>query len=120
MKARTHHELRHPKAAVRTRYLFVGFLLLGSLALRTSASRPRQGPIISDAMWGNITGPVYGTSETCCGGSYAQAELFAGPNKLGSYFAGALPNGSRVTPAGTSIQIGRNPLVGTGGPADND
>jgi len=48
MKARTHHELHHPETAVRTRYLFVGFLLLGSLALLTSASRPRQAPIISD------------------------------------------------------------------------
>ncbi len=34
--------------------------------------------------WGAITAPVYGTSET---GVYAGAELFAGPNKFGSYFA---------------------------------
>src|SRR5262249_10096407 len=57
--------------------------------------------------WGSVTAPVYGTSET---GSYANAELFAGPNKFGSYFSGVLPNGAMVKPAGTSIQIGMNPL----------
>ncbi|HYU47518.1 MAG TPA: alkaline phosphatase family protein [Terriglobales bacterium] len=50
---------------------------------------------------------MYGSSET---GVYAGAELFAGPNKFGSYFAGVLPNGRMVTPAGTTIQIGMNPL----------
>ena len=58
--------------------------------------------------WGLVTSSVYGTSET---GAYAGAELFAGPNKLyNQYFAGVVPNGSRVTPAGTSAQIGMNPL----------
>ncbi|HJY80700.1 MAG TPA: alkaline phosphatase family protein [Candidatus Binatia bacterium] len=57
--------------------------------------------------WGTVTGPVYGSSEV---GVYAGAELFAGPNKFGSYFAGVLPNGRIVTPAGTTIQIGMNPL----------
>jgi hypothetical protein len=57
--------------------------------------------------WGTITAPVYGRSET---GTYAGAELFAGPNKFGNYFAGVLLNGRIVTPAGTTIQIGMNPL----------
>src|SRR5712692_4264463 len=57
--------------------------------------------------WGTVTAPVYGSSEA---GAYAGAELFAGPNKFGSYFAGVLPNGRIVTPAGTTIQIGMNPL----------
>ena len=70
----------------------------------------KEQPVISDSTWGLITAPVYGSSETCCGGAYAQAEFFAGPNKLGSYYAGVLPNGKKVTPAGTSIQIGMNPL----------
>ncbi|HKA53844.1 MAG TPA: hypothetical protein VKJ47_09315, partial [Candidatus Binatia bacterium] len=48
--------------------------------------------------WGTVTAPVYGSSEA---GVYAGAELFAGPNKFGSYFAGVLPNGRIVTPAGT-------------------
>ena len=57
--------------------------------------------------WGAITAPVYGTSET---GVYAGAELFAGPNKFGSYFAGVIPNGRMVKPAGTTVQVGMNPL----------
>ncbi len=57
--------------------------------------------------WGTFVSPVYNTSET---GAYTGAELFAGPNKFGSYFAGVLPNGTKVTPAGTVIQIGMNPL----------
>ena len=57
--------------------------------------------------WGALTAPVYGTSET---GVYAGAELFAGPNKFGSYFAGVIPNGRMVKPAGTTVQVGMNPL----------
>ena len=58
--------------------------------------------------WGLVTSAVYGTSES---GAYAGAELFAGPNKLyNQYFAGVVPSGSRVTPAGISAQIGMNPL----------
>src|SRR5271166_164039 len=57
--------------------------------------------------WGLIVAPVYNTSES---GAYAGAELFAGPNKFGSYFAGVLPNGAKVVPAGTVAQIGMNPL----------
>ncbi|HEY3616638.1 MAG TPA: bifunctional YncE family protein/alkaline phosphatase family protein [Candidatus Sulfotelmatobacter sp.] len=65
---------------------------------------------ISSANWGKITAPVYGTSETVAGGAYSNAELFAGPNKFGNYFSGVLPNGRKVTPTGTTIQIGMNPL----------
>ena len=58
--------------------------------------------------WGLVTSSVYGTSEP---GYYAGAELFAGPNKIGNqYFAGVVPNGGRLTPAGISAQIGMNPL----------
>src|SRR5262245_51829174 len=57
--------------------------------------------------WGLITEPTYGTSES---GPYAGAELFAGPNKFGTYYSGVLPNGRFVTPAGVTIQVGMNPL----------
>ncbi len=66
-----------------------------------------QSSSINANNWGNITAPVYGTSET---GAYSGAELFAGPNKFGSYFSGVLPSGQIVKPAGTTIQIGMNPL----------
>src|SRR5262249_4648858 len=66
-----------------------------------------HGNEISAGDWGAITAPVFGTHEA---GSYSAAELFAGPNKFGGYFAGVLPNGRIVKPAGTSIQIGMNPL----------
>src|SRR5262249_15575532 len=57
--------------------------------------------------WGMVTSPVFGTSQV---GPYAGAELFAGPNQFGSYFAGVLPNGRIVKPAGVIAQIGMNPL----------
>jgi YVTN family beta-propeller protein len=57
--------------------------------------------------WGLVVAPVYNSSET---GFYAGAELFAGPNKFGSYFAGVTPNGRKLTPAGTVVQTGMNPL----------
>jgi YVTN family beta-propeller protein len=62
---------------------------------------------VTSENWGSITAPVFGTSES---GVYSGAELFAGPNKFGSYFQGVLPNGRIVKPAGTSIQVGMNPL----------
>ena len=62
---------------------------------------------ISAENWGMVTAPVFGTSEA---GIYAGAELFAGPNKFGTYYAGVLPNGRIVKPAGISVQIGMNPL----------
>jgi len=65
---------------------------------------------ITNLNWGTVTAPVYNSSETVAGGVYSSAELFAGPNKFGSYYAGVLPNGRKVAPAGTSIQIGMNPL----------
>jgi YVTN family beta-propeller protein len=58
--------------------------------------------------WGWITAPVYDMREA---GVYQDAELFAGPNKLGAnYFQGVLPNGRIVRPAGISVQVGMNPL----------
>src|SRR5215469_8619725 len=65
---------------------------------------------ITTQNWGTVTAPVFNSSETVAGGVYSSAELFAGPNKFGSYYAGVLPNGRKVAPAGTSIQIGMNPL----------
>jgi len=59
--------------------------------------------------WGRIVAPTFGTSESAS--AYAGAEFFAGPNKFsGNYFAGVLPNGKFVKPAGKSIQVGMNPL----------
>src|SRR5437899_744042 len=66
-----------------------------------------QSPTITQDNWGAVNAPVYGTSEK---GAYEGAELFAGPNKFGSYFSGVLPNGRVVKPAGTSVQVGTNPL----------
>lgn len=65
---------------------------------------------VTKSNWGTVTAPVYNSSETVAGGVYSSAELFAGPNKFGNYYTGVLPNGRKVTPAGTSIQIGMNPL----------
>ena len=71
--------------------------------------KPLQSPTptINAKTWGMVTSPVYGTSEV---GEYAGAELFAGPNKFGAYYAGVLPNGRKVVPAGQSVQVGMNPL----------
>jgi YVTN family beta-propeller protein len=80
-------------------------VLIGVVSL-SLASAQQQAPV-DLTNWASITAPVYGSSET---GSYSGAELFAGPNKLGSYYAGVLPNGRKVTPAGTSLQVGMNPL----------
>ncbi len=57
--------------------------------------------------WGLVVAPVYNTSEAA---PYSDAELFAGPNKFGSYFSGVSPNGRKLTPAGTVVQTGMNPL----------
>jgi len=66
------------------------------------------GQSINQSNWGTVTAPVYNSSES--NPNYSSAEILAGPNKFGSYYAGVLPNGKKVTPAGTSIQIGMNPL----------
>lgn len=88
----------------------VGVVLVGigiALTTRGAISRPRVEPLPLRE-WGTVTAPVAGSSET---GAFAGAELFAGPGKLGNnYFAGVLPNGRIVKPAGVSVQIGMNPL----------
>jgi YVTN family beta-propeller protein len=66
------------------------------------------GQSINQSNWGTVTAPVYDSSES--NPNYSSAEILAGPNKFGSYYAGVLPNGKKVTPAGTSIQIGMNSL----------
>src|SRR5262245_24658403 len=63
---------------------------------------------IDKSNWGTVTAPVYNQAES--NPNYSSAEILAGPNKFGSYYAGVLPNGKKVTPAGASIQIGMNPL----------
>ncbi len=86
-----------------------------SKALRTGAdlgdrdADDSRGERVRLERWGEITAPVFGTSEAA---PYAGAELFAGPAKNGdnNYFSGVLPNGRRVKPAGQSAQVGMNPL----------
>src|SRR3974377_1290507 len=90
--------------------LLVSLCLSFSLFFTSQAfadSDPESGPPISTENWGRVTAPVAGSTES---GIYAGAELFAGPNKFGSYFSGVLPNGTKATPAGTVAQIGINPL----------
>ena len=82
--------------------------LLGLTFLMATATQPMLSQQVEfKNTWGTFVAPVYNTSES---GAYAGAELFAGPNKFGSYFAGVLPNGTKVTPAGVVAQIGMNPL----------
>ena len=82
--------------------------LLGLTFLIAAATQPMLSQQVEfKNTWGTFVAPVYNTSES---GAYAGAELFAGPNKFGSYFAGVLPNGTKVTPAGVVAQIGMNPL----------
>jgi hypothetical protein len=78
----------------------LGLLLAGVFSL------PAWGQIDSNN-WGYVTAPVFGVTEKA---PYAGADLFAGPNKFGSYYQGVLPNGRIVKPAGTTIQVGMNPL----------
>ena len=92
---KAHHQLQRGLA-------YAG--VAASLLLPVTAS---WGQVITANNWGQVTTPLVGTSEA---GVYAGAELFAGPNKFGSYFAGVLPNGRKVTPAGLTVQIGMNPL----------
>ena len=66
------------------------------------------GQSINTSNWGTVTAPVYNQAES--NPFYSSAEILVGPNKFGSYYAGVLPNGKKVTPAGNSIQIGMNPL----------
>src|SRR6195256_452210 len=66
------------------------------------------GQSINTSNWGAVTAPVYNHAES--NPNYSSAEILAGPNKFGSYYTGVLPNGRKVTPAGSSIQIGMNPL----------
>jgi YVTN family beta-propeller protein len=75
------------------------------LAMTALAVRAQQ--VEFQNSWGTFVAPVYNTSES---GAYTGAELFAGPKKFGSYFAGVLPNGTKSTPAGIVAQIGMNPL----------
>jgi YVTN family beta-propeller protein len=80
--------------------IFLIFLTAITLSVRAQQAEFQNS-------WGTFVAPVYNTSES---GAYAGAELFTGPKKLGSYFAGVLPNGTKSTPAGTVAQIGMNPL----------
>ena len=82
---------------------------MGALATACLFPAPgwSQAAPIRASNWGAIAAPVYGSSEPL---TRAGVELFAGPNKFGSYFSGVLPNGRIVKPAGVSTQVGMNPL----------
>src|SRR5271165_4447154 len=88
-----------------SKQLWVQLMLLTFLAAVTLPVLAQQTEFQNS--WGTFVAPVYNTSEA---GAYTGAELFAGPNKFGGYFAGVLPNGTKSTPAGTVAQIGMNPL----------
>jgi YVTN family beta-propeller protein len=93
-----------PMSLLNTYRSSVRCALAGLLSVMMASAQ--QAPV-DLSNWGSITTPIYGTSES---GVYSGAELFAGPNKFGAYYAGVLPNGRKVTPAGTSLQVGMNPL----------
>ena len=97
-----------PQLSMAERALRSALAILLSFAIASPACAIDLGSDnVNLKQWGAITAPVYGTSET---GIYAGAELFAGPNKFGSYFSGVIPNGKIVKPAGTTVQVGMNPL----------
>ncbi len=80
-------------------------------ALACGLSAANAGAQITAANWGALTAPVYNTVEPNPVYNPFGPELFAGPQKFtADYYWGVLPNGRRVTPAGTSVQVGMNPL----------
>jgi YVTN family beta-propeller protein len=85
------------------------FLTAISIALLVLIVGPRaDGLGITINNWGAVTSAVAGTSQS---GTYAGAELFAGPFQFDNdYFHGVLPNGRVVRPSGVSVQVGMNPL----------
>ena len=87
--------------------VFVAAALATLLSAPVSVAVSVEAPPINGSNWGMVTSPVYGTHEAA---PYAKAELFAGPAKFGDYYAGVLPNGFIVTPAGICVQVGMNPL----------
>jgi YVTN family beta-propeller protein len=112
------------KTSRLTASVIAGLLLVGPLCAKEGSNSEQNeneietafrdfGPIITSFNWGAFGSPVIGTSEPTPG--YADAELFAGPNKFTGagdqdYFHGVLPNGRIVKPAGDSTQVGMNPL----------
>jgi YVTN family beta-propeller protein len=83
-----------------------GLLLI---SLLFPAALCAQSPAITTANWGSVTTPVYGKDQA---GAYGGSELFPGPNQFGSYYAGVLPNGRKVVPAGiAAVQVGMNPVA---------
>src|SRR5271165_2831102 len=88
-----------------SKQLWMQLMLLTFLAAITLPVLAQQTEFQNS--WGTFVAPVYNTSES---GAYAGAELFAGPNKFGGYYNGVLPNGAIVKPAGSTIQVGMNPL----------
>jgi YVTN family beta-propeller protein len=101
-----------------------GLILTGNLTARervrqaqpqleTDIAGVRPNPGITSSNWGSFGAPVSGMSESAAG--YDGAEPFAGPQKFkpsgdADYYHGVLPNGRIVKPAGTSTQVGMNPL----------
>jgi YVTN family beta-propeller protein len=77
------------------------FLLLPTALIAQTQITPNN--------WGSVTTPIYGKFQP---GVYGGAELFPGPNQFGYYYAGVLPNGRKVAPAGfQTIQVGMNPVA---------
>src|SRR5262245_9473880 len=98
------HAVRKDKFRVRRTALIaaLAFALVGASRARAQQGN-ELGLQISANAWGTVVAPVFGSSES---GPYAGAELFAGPNKFGSYFKGVLPNGRIAKPVGVSVQVG--------------
>jgi YVTN family beta-propeller protein len=86
-------------------------LLLPLLGAASACNGKNNGNPDTSPRWAELAAPVTGQMEQT---PYAGAELFAGPAKFdGKYYAGVLPNGRIVKPAGQSVQIGMNPLGAT-------
>ena len=84
-------------------------VLAAALGMALAANASAQG--IDATNWGTVTAPVYNLFNTGSAvPAYQGAELFAGPNQFGSYYAGVAPDGKILKPAGTTIQIGMDPL----------
>lgn len=110
MKSRSSFKPFH----ARTRITRKAALLAVALSTGMAAAHADTPPAIDASNWGSVTAPVFGSTEPSAGGIYSIAELFAGPNNGrfadSNYYHGVLPNGKIVDPAGSSIQIGQNPL----------
>ena len=77
---------KKPKVKMIKLYCNGLIAILLAITLVTPAGAFNTPAEVNLKTWGAITAPVYGSSES---GIYTGAELFAGPNKFGSYFSGS-------------------------------